>query len=192
MSISLIQLQACNFNSLPEDMQRTIYTEFYKMFYGTIYYMVKDHAATEDVIQESFLRVIHNIPQTDHQDKLKAWLKVVVRNSTINYLRKAKKSRNLVDFDSVFTHESMEYSTIADSIEDEIELKAMVEVINRCLMELKMDYRAMIELRWKRQLSYREIAEELDITERKVKYTLFRAREAIKKRVVKEWGEHHD
>lgn len=64
----------------------------------------------------------------------------------------------------------------------------MTETIGVCLNEMKPEYKALIELRWKKDLSYREMAAELDTTEDKVKYKLYRAREALKKRLFKRWG----
>ncbi len=67
--------------------------------------MVKDHAATEDIIQEAFLKVIRNVPIVDNETQLKSWLKVVVRNTTYNYIRKNKKNCNQIDSDNVFLDE---------------------------------------------------------------------------------------
>lgn len=78
------------------------------------------------------------------------------------------------------------------STESEIELKIMSEEIGRWLQELKPEYRALIELRWKQELSYKEMADMLDTNESTVKHKLHRAREAMKKRFVKLWGEQAD
>lgn len=177
-----------NYTSLHPELQEEVYNEFYRLFYGGIFYIVKEHAATEDVIQESFLKVIQHMPEFDSEGRLMGWIRVVVRNSTINYLRKNKKTRNEMDVDSVFINNSTEFATRIENIEKEIEVKMMTEEIEVYLKDLKPEYRALIELRWKFDMSYNEIAEQLDITEQKVKYQLYRAREAIKKRLRKEWG----
>ncbi|NMM53666.1 RNA polymerase sigma factor [Paenibacillus aquistagni] len=192
MALKMLDLQENHYKSLSSEQQKEIYIEFYKMFYAPILYIVKDHSLTEDIIQESFLKAIDRIPKVDNENKLKAWLKVVTKNTAINFLRKNKKNRNQVDLDSVFINDNADFATPHGTIEQEIELKAMVETIEQCLQQLKPEYRVMIELRWKRDMSYYEIADELSISEQKVKYTLHRAREAIKKRLVKEWGDHRE
>jgi RNA polymerase sigma-70 factor (ECF subfamily) len=181
-------LLTCNYGALTAEAQKEVYMEFYKLVYGAILFMIKEHAGTEDVIQEAFLKVIKHVPDFDEEDRLKAWIRVVVKNCTFNYLRKHKKVRNEVDVESVFIHDSISYATVAGTIEQEVELKAMTEAVDKCLQELKPEYRVLIELRWKQSMSYKEIADFLATNEQTVKYKLHRARELIKKRFSKDWG----
>jgi RNA polymerase sigma-70 factor (ECF subfamily) len=152
--------------------------------------MVKDHAATEDIIQEAFLKVIRNIPVVDNEIQLKGWIKVVVRNTTYNYIRKNKRNRNQVDSDSVFLDNNIDFATDAEMIEDQVEMKLMADTIGMYLLDLKPEFRCLIEMRWKYDMSYKEIAEELLTNEDSVKYKLHRARNSIKQRFIKEWGDN--
>jgi RNA polymerase sigma-70 factor (ECF subfamily) len=89
--------------------------------------------------------------------------------------------------DHVFINENVNYATDAETVETEVELKAVSEAVSRYLLDLRPDYRILVELRWKQGLSYKEMAEVLDIEEEVVKTKLHRARDAIKKRFLKEW-----
>jgi len=151
-------------------------------------YMVQDHGAAEDIIQETFLKVVKHNPVVENEGQLKAWIKAVVRNTTYSYLKKNKKNRNEMDIDIFSKNEGIEFSSDKEAIEVEIELKAMSEGIGTYLNDLKPENRILMEMRWKQDLSYKEIAAELGCTEQTVKYKLHRAREAIKKRFIKEWG----
>ncbi|CAM3636750.1 RNA polymerase sigma factor [Marinicrinis lubricantis] len=178
----------CHFDALNYEAQKEIYYEFYQFAYGPIYYMIHDRASTEDIIQEAFLKVIHNIPkEMDNENQFKAWIRVVVKNTTYNFLRKHKKIRNEVDAESVFIYDNAEIATSSDSLQKTVETKMMTEAITAYLEELKPEYRTLIELRWRQELSYKEIAETLDTTEQTVKSKLYRAREAMKKRFSKDW-----
>ncbi|WP_186438476.1 RNA polymerase sigma factor [Cohnella terricola] len=187
MPDELLYLQHQNFANLSPDLQKEIYRTFYNMYYPTIYYMVNNHSTTEDIIQESFLKVIYRMPGTGSLDKTKAWIKTVVKNTTLNFLRKNKKDLNNVDLEHVFNSEH-ECVTDSEGVAEKIEFKELIQAVEHCLHDLKPEYRILIELRWRRELSYKEIADELNITEHKVKYTLNRAREAIKRRLAKEGG----
>jgi RNA polymerase sigma-70 factor, ECF subfamily len=189
MKDKLFLLASSNFEALNPNVQKEIYHEFYKMVYPIIIYMVKDHALTEDVIQESFLKVVYKMPAIDDENKLKAWIKVVVKNCTYNLLRKTKKNRNEIDSDRVYLYDNLETYIDSVSTESVIESKFMSETIKKYLKELKPEYQALLELRWHKQLSYKEIAETLDTAEETVKYKLHRAREVIKKKFQKEWGD---
>ncbi|WP_245954940.1 RNA polymerase sigma factor [Paenibacillus flagellatus] len=185
----LLLLTSSNFSALDITIQRSVYREFYTLVYRVVIQMVKDHAATEDIIQEAFLKVIRNVPIVDNETQLKSWLKVVVRNTTYNYIRKNKKNCNQIDSDNVFLDNNIAYATDAEMIEDHIEMKMMADMIGRYLQDLKPEFRCLIEMRWKNCMSYKEIAEELHTSEDSIKYKLHRARNSIKKRFIKEWGE---
>lgn len=180
-------LVAADFTKLSDVLQEEIYYEFYDYIYGMIYYIVKDHSTCEDIIQDSFIKVINNKPVFENEIKLKAWLKVVARNSAINFLRKNKKHRNHLDTDSVFMYME-DIPQLAPSVEHVVETQMMEESILRHLKKLKPEFRILIEYRWKHGLSYKEMAELLDLSEEVIKQRLFRARENIKKMLQKEWG----
>jgi RNA polymerase sigma-70 factor (ECF subfamily) len=62
MESKLLLLASTNFEALNSTIQREIYQEFYKLVYTPVFYMVKDHASTEDIIQLSFLKVVNHMP----------------------------------------------------------------------------------------------------------------------------------
>lgn len=187
MANRLQLLLASDFHQLGSVLQEEVYYEYYNMVYGLIVYIIKERAAAEDIIQEAFIKIIKNKPLFEDEVKLRAWLKVVTRNTAINYLRKNKNNRNQLDTDSVFTDIETRNQTSA-SVESIVETQIMQESIENYLSQLKPEYRVLIEMRWKEGLSYREIAECLDTTEDIVKQRLFRARGSIKKKLHKEWG----
>jgi RNA polymerase sigma-70 factor (ECF subfamily) len=188
MESKLLLLLASNFGSMDRSLQREVYHEFYHLVYGSILYILNDHAAAEDIIQESFLKALKNLPMIENEMKLRNWIKVVARNNTYNYLRKNKKNRNEINVESVFINES-NVTTQAETLETEVEVKIMVESLVKLLHELKPEFRALMEMRWKQNLSYKDMADHLGIAEALVKSKLHRAREAVKKRFLKEWGE---
>lgn len=187
MSNNLSLLVAAEFTQISEQLQEQIYYEYYDYVYGMIYCIVKDHAATEDIIQDAFVKIITKKPTFENEIKLRAWLKVVTRNTSINYLRKNKKHRNQVDIDSVYTYiDEVLQSPV--SIEHSVESKMMEDSIISYINALKPEFRVLIEYRWKQGLSYREMSDLLDLREDVIKQRLFRARENIKKMLHKEWG----
>jgi RNA polymerase sigma-70 factor (ECF subfamily) len=189
MASKLLLLLASNFASLDRSLQKEVYVEFYNLIYAPVIYMVKEHSATEDIIQESFFKTVRKLPAIENETKLKAWIKTVARNDTYHYLRRSKRHRNELSGDSVFMNNESSMATIATAVESEIELKQLTEVIGKCLQELTHEYRILIEMRWKQNCSYKEIAVELGIHEDVVKSRLYRARDAVKKRFLKEWGD---
>ena len=186
----LLLMASSDFPSLSmQTQQQKVYQAFYRLAYQVIIQITKDHAATEDIIQESFLKAIDHKPAIRSEAQLINWLKVVIRNSTYNYLRKHKKRLNEVDVESVFIDNTIDYATEVDFIEREINVKELEAAIGKYLQELKPDFRCLIEMRWKYDMSYKEIAEVLGTDEKTVKYKLHRARSAIKCKFLQEWSE---
>jgi len=189
MDDKLSLLLQCRFDALTHEAQREVYIQFYQDVYGIVIYMTNDHAAAEDIIQESFLKVIRHVPEITNEQSFRGWIRVIVKNTIYSYLRKIKKNRNDIDSDSVYINNTIDYATEPDSISKEVELKMMEEEISSYLLKMKPEYRAIVELRWKHGLSYKEIAEQLDTTDQIIKHKLHRARDSIRKRFTKDWGE---
>lgn len=184
----LLLMASPHFSSLNIQTQQQVYREFYKLAYRVVIRIIRDHAAAEDIIQESFLRAIGRNPAIQSEAQFVNWIKVVVRNSTYNYLRKNRMRWSEVDGESVFIDNSMDYATEPDCIERAVDIKELEEAIRKILRELKPEFRCLIEMRWKYDMSYNEIAEALGTDAKTVKYKLHRARSAVKNRVLKEWS----
>lgn len=186
MTERLDWLLVADFHDLTEIAQEEVYYAYYEFVYGIIRYIVKEHETTEDIIQESFLIVVDKKPAFDHRYAMRSWLKTIARNTTINFLRKNKKFKHHLDSDNVYmTIDPLQQ--ITHSVEQIVEAKLMEEAIMTHLYKLKPEYRQMVEYRWKLGMSYKEIADQLDICEKVVRQRLFRTREGIKNMLFKEW-----
>ncbi|GIP50604.1 MULTISPECIES: RNA polymerase sigma factor [Paenibacillus] len=188
MSSQLQCLLTANYLELPEHVQEEVYYAYFDLVYGTVYYRVKDHQATEDIIQEAFLMVVLKKPTFDNEISLRAWLRTVSRNMAITYLRKNRKHDNTVDTDCAL-QEIAATAWPEDSVEGCVETKLLEEAISSYLHHIKPEYRMLLEYRWKQGLSYKEIADRMGLCENLVRQRLFRTREGIRKMLNTEWEE---
>lgn len=188
MSKHLTLLFTADFFELPPTLQREVYIEFYKLTYPLVYFILKDHQLAEDVIQESFLRVLDKSKQLDDIKKMESWIKTLSRNVAINFFRKLKKARNELGADDVFIYRMLSENGRQLSPDEEVEANLIRESIESYIHDLKPEYRQLIEMRWIGQLSYKEMAATLGIPENGVKQKLYRAREAIRAKLKEEWG----
>ncbi|WP_068785675.1 RNA polymerase sigma factor [Paenibacillus phocaensis] len=188
MVSQLQYLLTANYLELPERVQEEIYYAYFDLVYGTVYYMVKDHQATEDIIQEAFLMVVLKKPDFDNENSLRAWLRTVSRNMAITYLRKNRKYDCTVDSDCAL-QEVAATAWPEDSVEGCVETKLLEEAISSYLHQIKPEYRMLLEYRWKQGLSYKEIADRMGLCENLVRQRLYRTREGIKKMLHAEWDE---
>ncbi|MDF2960212.1 MAG: polymerase sigma factor SigW-like protein [Paenibacillus sp.] len=188
MSKSILILLTGDIRSLDPMLQEQIYGEFYRLVYPKIMYIVQDHPAAEDIIQDTFISIIRKSPHEIEESSLIAWLRAIARNATISYLRKHKKKRDELLSDDVYIDNAVPLmSHNVPSTESEVEAKIMKEAIIHYIHQLKPIYRQVIQMRWVEQLSYKEMADRLGVTEEKIRQTLFRSREAIKRKLQHDW-----
>lgn len=192
MQTSLLLLLGSNFHRLNSSLQEQIYREFYHFLYSPIRYMVGDHATTEDIIHDTFLMTLRKSPTVESEEHLRAWIKVVSRNLTFSYMRKHKKIAKDVVLDDELAHTYSLGSIAATSVEKEVEVRSLEATVREHMKGLKPDQRTVIELKWKKGLSYKEIATEIDDTENAVRRKLHRARVYLKKKLRMDWGERHE
>lgn len=186
---SLREIFNSDFNTLDKSLQEQIYKEFYLLVYPMINFILRDHSAVEDIIQESFLRAVHKAPLLTEIDKYESWLKRLTRNVTLNHLRKHKRNRDELEMEMLFSvKESAPTSDYSVSPDIEVETKVMREAVIAYINQLSPAYRQIIAMKWIHNLSYKDMASELNVTEGVVRQRLFRARDAIKQKFLDEWG----
>ncbi|MNI06932.1 ECF RNA polymerase sigma factor SigW [compost metagenome] len=193
MSKVLILLFTKDFYMLDKGLQEQVYQEFYLLTYPMIYFILRDHAGVEDIIQESFMRAVRKAPTLKEMDKYEGWLKKLTRNMTLNHLRKHRRYRDELESESVFVQtEAVPTAEKLVPLEKEVELKLMREAIVQYINQLNPSYRQIIAMKWIHNLSYKDMASELGVTEGVVRQRLFRARESIRQKLMEEWGSIHE
>lgn len=79
-----------------EEAFDTIYEETKTKVYYTILHIVKDHALAEDLMQETYLKMIEALPNYKRQNQFPAWIAMIAKNLAINTYNKRKKE-TLID-----------------------------------------------------------------------------------------------
>ncbi|WP_040950248.1 RNA polymerase sigma factor [Gorillibacterium massiliense] len=191
MSKHLVLLFTTDYYGLAPSLQQQVYYEYYHLVYPLIFFIIKDHGATEDIIQDSFMRAIRKSSQLQDLEKMEGWIKTLARNTTLNHIKKFSRNRNELDSNIVYLDVEHPYSSPTDPLEPvdkQVELRMMKQSIAFYMDQLRPDYRQIIEMRWIHDMSYKEIAATLRTTEGAVKQKLFRAREQVKQRLQNDWG----
>jgi RNA polymerase sigma-70 factor (ECF subfamily) len=188
MTKSILLLLTGDIRLLDPLLQEQVYGEYYRLVYPMIMYIVKDHPSVEDIIQDSFLSIIRKCPHEVEDGRILAWLRAIARNSTISYLRKNKKKRDELLPEDVYIENAVPLMCEGfPSTESEIEAKLLKEAIIHYIHQLKPMYKQVIQMRWIEQLSYKEMADRLGVSEDKVRQALFRSREAVKRKLQQDW-----
>ncbi|WP_430811334.1 MULTISPECIES: RNA polymerase sigma factor [unclassified Carboxylicivirga] len=144
--------------------------------------MVNNKSDAEDLTIEAFGKAFKNIHQYSPNYAFSTWLFKIASNNCIDFLR--KKRNNIVSIDGGLNDDKDNDQPIhlKDETPDPEEhlIKQQKKVLMRTVVKkLKPRYRILIELRYFKEFSYEEIAEELDLPLGTVKAQLFRARELL-------------
>ena len=160
------------------------YAELMDRYRDAIYFMllkmVNNPVDAEDLTIEAFGKAFKNIDQYAPSYAFSTWLFKIATNNCIDFIR--KKKANLISIDqSEDESESAPMSIQSSTLDPEEDMiKKQKETLMRVIVtQLKPRYRALIELRYFREYSYEEIAQEMDLPLGTVKAQLFRARELL-------------
>ncbi|MEJ0040609.1 MAG: RNA polymerase sigma factor RpoE [Gammaproteobacteria bacterium] len=147
---------------------------------------VRNPAEAEDIAQEAFIKAYRALPQFRGDSAFYTWLYRIAINTAKNAV--VSRDRSPIDFDLDLqnTDESYEMQgRLADketpealTLTDEIRT-----IVNQAIEALPEDLRMAIVLREIEGLSYEEIAESMDCPVGTVRSRIFRAREAIDRRL---------
>jgi len=147
-----------------EALVRDLHADVYRY----AYWLVKDKAVAEDIVQETFLRAWKSLDSLKDQKAAKAWLITILRRE--NARRFERKQFDLVDMDDV---------SLADEGLNE-EIKAEHRELHKLMEGLSEEYREPLMLQVMFGFSGDEIAEQLELNKNTVMTRLFRARNQLK------------
>ena len=145
--------------------------------------MVNSQRHVEDLVQESFVKAFSALHSYSTGYAFSTWLYKIATNHAIDFMRKRR-----LDTVSLDTPLQSEEKTTAYEIPDQ-EYRPDKHIIHdqrREILQVAIDrlppkYRRVIVMRHQEELSYQEIAEELDLPLGTVKAHIFRARKLLYK-----------
>ncbi len=160
--------------------QEQIYDLYSGAMLGICMRYAKDKSEAEDILQEGFIKVFTKIGLYDFNtvNSFSAWMKRIIVNTALNYIRDNKKHNIFSDID--------EENTDALSYEpEEMEQKITIsqQEILQLVQELPKGYKLVFNLYTFEKYSHQDIAIELSISVSTSKTQLFKARKLLQKRI---------
>ena len=150
--------------------------------YFMILKMVKNNDDADDLTIEAFGKAFNRIEQYSPNYAFSTWLFKIASNNCIDFIR--KKRINITSMDHAYTNDegdgvSIDVESNTMDPEEVIIRKQKVKMMRKIVAQLKPRYRELVEKRYFEELTYEEIAEEMDLPLGTVKAQLFRAREFL-------------
>jgi RNA polymerase sigma-70 factor (ECF subfamily) len=156
-----------------------LYKEFNNKVYSFLIIKTKGNKdVTDELFSETFYKAIQYAPKLKNAKNLQAWLLQIAKTRFYDYLRSNSKEKN---FDDNIKVDSIESGNVTDKVEH----KEKFLMFNIAMKNLNDNYREVLELKYIKEKSQKEIAKILGKTETSVESLLFRARTSMKKELKK-------
>lgn len=162
------------------------YAELMGRYRESVYFMllkmVKNNDDADDLTIEAFGKAFNRLDQYSPSFAFSTWLFKIASNNCIDFIR--KKRVHMTSMDHAYSNsegESVQLDVESNTMDpEEVIIKQQkVKMMRLIVSKLKPRYRELVEKRYFEELSYEEIAEEMDLPLGTVKAQLFRAREFL-------------
>ncbi len=168
------------------DGSQKAYTMLMERYRSSIFHMmlkmVNNRDDADDLTLEAFGKAFNKLPSYAPRYAFSTWLFKIAINNCIDHIRKKRLHLLSID-DPIEPNSDHDFSSNIRSNaldpEEQFIRTQRLSLMRNILGELSLKYRLMIELRFFEELSYDEIAKELDIPLGTVKAQLFRAKEIL-------------
>ena len=149
--------------------------------------IVKNQSLAEDIFQDTFIKVIKSLKEGKYKDngKFVSWVIRIAHNLTIDHFRKEKQINTYSNEDyeaDIFNSRKLSENTIEDiMVESQI-----IKEVRLLIDELPEDQKQVILLRHYGGLSFKEIAEQTDVSINtalgRMRYALINLRKLIEQK----------
>lgn len=155
--------------------QNILMDVLWKPVYNYVNSKIQNDNEAEDIAIETFTKVFAKLKLYNEDFDFKTWVISIAHNTMIDHIRKSPELEISLDDDANFIDILEENPSPEEQL-----IKAQDDAaFSRHIQKLKPEYRRIIELRYLEDKTYKEIAEELDLTMANVKVRLLRARQLL-------------
>ncbi|MEK6481625.1 sigma-70 family RNA polymerase sigma factor [Catalinimonas sp. 4WD22] len=153
--------------------------------FTTIYLIVKDESVAEDILQETFIKVIKTIKsgRYNEEGKFLPWVMRIAHNLSIDYFRKNKRYPTVVMEDGKSVFNTLDFSE--DSAESLQIRKDTHALLRQLIKELPEAQRQVLTMRHYMDMSFKEIADATGVSINtalgRMRYALINLRKKMQK-----------
>lgn len=150
--------------------QRELYEHFAKNMLGVCYRYTRSVKDAEDVLQEGFVKVFHNLGQYKNEGELGGWIRRIMVNTALNFLKRNRKYQQEMYFTQEYLH------PVSD---DDPVIKLQAKELADLIRQLPHGYQVIFNLHAVEGYSHVEIGELLGISDGTSRSQYSRARNLL-------------
>ena len=152
-----------------------VYLMYKDMLYNVSFRIIKNKQDAQDIVHDGFIKAFQNISKLENDLNLGPWLKRIVINCSLDFLRKRKKLGWLQE-----SYELQKEEAQTEVFEDD---SLKIEEVKKAINGLKDKYRIIIVLYLIEDYSHKEIAQQLDLKESTVRNQYIRGKRLLKQQL---------
>jgi RNA polymerase sigma-70 factor (ECF subfamily) len=143
---------------------------YWDRLYRWLYQLTHDRHAAEDLAQDAFLKALANLKRFRAGSNFGAWLFRIAHNAFVNQCRSPSRRREPMPDDLPGRN---------GGPVDEVVSREALQTVARALGRLAIEFRAALLLRVEEGLSFKQIADVLELTEETARWRVFKARQKL-------------
>jgi RNA polymerase sigma-70 factor (ECF subfamily) len=143
---------------------------YWERLYRWLCQLTRDGHAAEDLAQETFLKAFAALDSFRLGSNFRAWLFRIGHNNFVNLRRATRHNRQPFP---------QEWADDDAGPEDEALSREALQTLADAVAKLPIDFRSALLLRAEADLSFREIADILEVTEETARWRVFKARQKL-------------
>ena len=157
----------------------TFLLDFYwNEVYAFMLKRTENETDAEDITIETFSKAFDKLATYNPEFQFNTWLIAIAKNVHIDILRK-KKSSLFVEITDEEDYQAYNIADTTPSAEDKLITEQNLSQLLQYIKELKPHYQEVIQLRYFQEMSYQEIANQLDEPLSNVKVKILRAKKLL-------------
>jgi len=157
--------------------QEKLYQMYSAKMFGVCFRYCRDYDEAKDILQEAFIKVFEKINQFGNRGSFEGWVRKIIVNTSLEKFRKHHQTIQLDQLAEVHEIEN-----------EEVELNISLNEMLALIQKLPDRYRLVFNMYAFEEMTHKEIAEKLGITEGTSKSDLSRARAILQKKICSKSG----
>ncbi|MDX8044832.1 RNA polymerase sigma factor [Gracilibacillus sp. S3-1-1] len=160
------------------DIFSSLVTKYQSMMHCTALKLVKDRQIAEDIVQESWIKVMKQHIDIESIEKMGAWLRTITSRTAIDFLRKENRHHmGLLEKPELMEEHAL---CSCSEVDDQINWQSTLDELEECVNQSEKLH-VVFQLKFKMGFDDEQIAKTLEITPSAVKTRIFRTRQLLKK-----------
>jgi len=160
--------------------------KYHQMVINICNSILHDYDDSMDVSQEVFIKIYESIDQFRGDAKITTWLYRISVNKSLNFLRSKKRNKWFTSLDVIFGDEKKQIDPVDDTPQpgQEMEQDQDKKVLHDALKKIPEKQNAAISLSHFQELSYKEIAEIMNISVSEVGVLINRGKKKLQRVII--------